>query len=171
MERVLASPNWTLLTCYVGNTLDVDKRARKTLAANLDAVISASGLTRTGWATSKRLDVKAVERVTKELHAPRLDFLEELAVAAGMETWQLLHPQGRAASEEPNLSPDALRIARQLDAIKDPTNRANALAICDTATLSLAAAPRGAQIHEHDEEPEVQPQARPQPAPTQKTRT
>lgn len=99
-------------------------------------------------------------------------YVVQFADLYGVSPWWLA--MGRGPERLPaslDLTPDALRIARQLDAIKDPTNRANALAICDTATLSLAAAPRGAQIHEHDEEPEVQPQARPQPAPTQKTRT
>ena len=118
----MPSSFWTLLTTNVGNTSYVDKLARLTLAENLKKVIAASGLNRTAWANSRKLDVKAVERAVKGLNAPRLDFVEELARACQLEPWQLLHPKGAegvdpAVSTTPVLSDDVLDLARQINEI------------------------------------------------------
>lgn len=91
----------------------------------------------------------------------------------GVSPWWLAVGQEpmRLASAE-DLSHEALRIARQIDAIKDPANRANALAICETATISLASAPpREVETAAQDEGPATPAPATPSPAKAQRTRT
>lgn len=135
MSAISPNRSWTLLTFHVGNNPGVDKLARTTLAANLNAAIKRSGQkTRNAWALSKKLDVKAVERAAKGLHAPRLDFVEELAAACDLQPWQLLHPEGPGAGT--GLSPEALEIARRLDRITDPKWHKYALAACRLAVFT-----------------------------------
>lgn len=149
---------WTLLTRHVGNNPDVDKRARTTLAANLKRVIERSEMTRTAWATSKKLDVKAVERAAKGLHAPRLDFVEELAAACGMEAWQLLRED---AGEGAALRREVLEIAQALNKLQGDTYQI-AVAKCHVIAYTD---PRRVQIHVTPLEDLSEPAAAPTPAP------
>ena len=143
-----------MLTCVVGNNPLVDKLARTVLAQNLSAIIRRSGMSRHAWATSKKLDVKAVERATKGLHAPRLDFLEELAAACGVETWQLLHP----AQEYAQIPAAIMDIARGLAAIEDERERNLAISMC-TRLAYREAEGQPVQTEEEDAPPATRPQS------------
>lgn len=68
---------------------------RAILAANLRRLIESA--TPAGqrpsvraWALGKGLDVRLIDRLTKEQHAVTLDKLDEIAAACGLQTWQLL---------------------------------------------------------------------------------
>lgn len=59
------------------------------------------------WALGKGLDVRMIDRLTKEQHAVTLDKLEEIAQACGLKPWHLLiedldpaHPPDPSVSEE-----------------------------------------------------------------------
>ena len=43
-----------------------------------------------GWALSRELDVRLIDRLTKGQHAVTLDKLQEVADACGLQPWQLL---------------------------------------------------------------------------------
>jgi hypothetical protein len=115
----------TNLTSGVGNNPEMREPTKKLLAHAVTKAIEEYGGSRNSWAASKRLDVKAVERVQKESHTVGVDFMDKLARAIGVEPWQLIHPDDRYAT----LSELALEAARKLDAIKDPTERARAYAL------------------------------------------
>jgi hypothetical protein len=115
----------TNLTRDVGNNPVMHEPTKKLLANAVTKAINEYGGSRNAWAASKRLDVKAVERVQKESHTVGVDFMDKLARAIGVEPWQLIHPDERYAT----LSELALEAARKLDAIKDPTERARAYAL------------------------------------------
>lgn len=66
--------------------------SRDILATNLSRLIEASGLSLRAWAQGKGLDVKLVERLSKNSHAVTLDKLEEIAAALGVQAWHLLIP-------------------------------------------------------------------------------
>lgn len=70
---------------------------RDILAANLLAMIDADSrkgerLSIRAWATSKGLNVRMIDRLTKKQHAITLDKLDQIARACGLQTWQLLVP-------------------------------------------------------------------------------
>jgi hypothetical protein len=115
----------TNLTSGVGNNQPMLEPTKKLLAKAVTKAINESGGSRNSWAASKRLDVKAVERVEKAAHNVGVDFMDKLARAIGVEPWQLIHPDDRYAT----LSELALEAARKLDAIKDPTKRAKSYAL------------------------------------------
>lgn len=68
------------------------KQSRAILAANIQRIIDKDGSTNRGWALSKGLDVKLIERMTKGKHSFTLDKIEEVAAACGLEAWHLLLP-------------------------------------------------------------------------------
>lgn len=115
----------TNLTNGVGDTPAMVEPTKKLLAKAVAKAIDESGVSRNAWAASKRLDVKAVERVEKAAHNVGVDFMDRIARAIGVEPWQLIHPDDRYAT----LSELALEAARKLDAIKDPSRRARAYAL------------------------------------------
>jgi hypothetical protein len=115
----------TNLTSGVGNNPQMNEPTKKLLANAVTKAIEEFGGSRNAWAASKRLDVKAVERVQKASHTVGVDFMDKLARAIGVEPWQLIHPDERYAT----LSELALEAARKLDAIKDPSERARAYAL------------------------------------------
>jgi hypothetical protein len=115
----------TNLTSGLGNNQLMQEPTKKLLAKAVTKAINESGGSRNAWAATKRLDVKAVERVEKAAHNVGVDFMDKLARAIGVEPWQLIHPDDRYAT----LSELALEAARKLDSFKDPSERARAYAL------------------------------------------
>lgn len=69
--------------------------SRGTLARNLRRLIeldtpAGSKPSVRAWALGKGLDVKMIDRLTKEQHAVTLDKLQEIADACGLQPWHLL---------------------------------------------------------------------------------
>lgn len=69
--------------------------SRAILAANINKLIDhdlARGERRSvrAWAKGKGLDVKLIDRLTKESNGITLDKLQMVADACGLQTWQLL---------------------------------------------------------------------------------
>lgn len=76
--------------------------SRAILAANLRRMIDASGGSVRAWATSRGLDVRMIDRLSKGQHAVTLDKLEEIATACGLKAWHLL-----IEDLDPHVTPDA----------------------------------------------------------------
>ena len=87
-------------------------RPRDTLAANLRALMAAHPDLNTLPKITARSGVTngTLDRIRRAVVATRVDELERLGKAFGLEAWELLRPQGQAG-----LSPLALRLAVQLD--------------------------------------------------------
>jgi hypothetical protein len=67
--------------------------SRDILAENLRRFREADGDPSVrAWALRKGLDVKLIERLTKNSHSVTLDKLEEVAAACGLQAWQMLIP-------------------------------------------------------------------------------
>lgn len=71
------------------------KQPRTILANNVNRMIDRAttpGARRSvrAWAISKGLDVKMIDRVTKDAHGISLDTLYTIAAAVGLEPWHLL---------------------------------------------------------------------------------
>jgi ACT domain-containing protein len=76
---------------------------RATLARNLRKKIEhdlgpGSRWSVRAWALSRELDVRLIDRLVKGEHAVTIDKLDELAVACGLQPWQLLLPDFDPAS-------------------------------------------------------------------------
>jgi hypothetical protein len=111
------------------------KSARELLKDNFARMINAYAKGRkpslNAWATSKKLNVKRVQRAASGETGCSIDVLEELANGLGMEAWELLYP-GMDEKNRPTpalMSPMAADIARMLDAIQDDEKKRKAHAI------------------------------------------
>lgn len=124
LSKDKAEPRTNPTNGVVNNCAMVEP-TKKLLARAVTKAIDGAGGSRNAWAASKRLDVKAVERVEKAAHNVGVDFMDKLARAIGVEPWQLIHPDERISG----MSDLALEAARKLDAIKDPSERARAYAL------------------------------------------
>jgi hypothetical protein len=72
-----------------------EKQPRTILADNINRMIDRAttpGAKRSvrAWAISRGLDVKMIDRVTKDAHGISLDTLYTIAAAVGLEPWHLL---------------------------------------------------------------------------------
>ena len=102
------------------------------------------------WANAHKVPLKTAQNVEKKSNAANLDTLQTIAEACGMEPWQLLHSQGKNATTLDELSSEALRLARRIDALKsDPDRRRVALATMEYLLFSSPMPP--AEIDEQDE--------------------
>lgn len=63
-----------------------------------------------GWAISKKLNQKQIDRIVKAESAISLDTLDELASACGLMPWQLLIP-GLDLSNPPHLAVTSTELA------------------------------------------------------------
>ena len=112
-------------------------RPRDILSANLRTLMAAHPDLDTLPKITARSGVSngTLDRIRRAVVSTRVDELERLGKAFGLEPWALLHPQGPAA-----LSPLALRLATHLDrqAPDEAAHRA-AFAAASAAIDSLAA--------------------------------
>lgn len=65
---------------------------RRILAANIKRMIEKSEMSVRGWALQNRLDVRQIDRITKQEFATTIDTLTEIAERIGCQPWQLLVP-------------------------------------------------------------------------------
>lgn len=106
----------------------VKKLAREALAENLTRMIRENSNGKPNvhaWATSKKLDVKRIQRLTGEDTAVKLSTLQEVADGLGIEVWELLYPDldMRQRPKVQNWSPAAVDVARMLDALDEGKRR------------------------------------------------
>ena len=66
--------------------------ARRILAANIKRMIEASGMSVRRWALQNKLDVRQIDRLTKQEFSSTIDTLTEIAQRIGCQPWQLLVP-------------------------------------------------------------------------------
>lgn len=98
---------------------------RETLAFNVRRLIDAttpvgSRPSVRSWALGKGLNVRMIDRIVKGQHAITLDTLEEIAVACGVKSWQLLledFDPGKPAL--PPLAEDDILVLRRLKRLLD----------------------------------------------------
>jgi plasmid maintenance system antidote protein VapI len=64
--------------------------SKKILADNIKSLIAKEGLTVNGWSKQNKLSQKKIDRIVKEENAISLDTLDEVAIALGLMSWQLL---------------------------------------------------------------------------------
>ena len=87
--------------------------SKDTLAGNIRAMIEKDDPVKksvNGWAKSKKLVQKKVDRIVKAETAVSLDTLDELAEALGIMAWQLLIP-GLDTSNPPHLAVTSTELA------------------------------------------------------------
>jgi len=121
-------------------------RPREILANNLRALMGAHPELGTLPKVTARSGVSngTLDRIRRAAVATRVDELEPLGRAFGVEAWELLRPQGPATPSQL-----ALRLAARLDrSAHDPAAHAAAFAAAAAAIESVAAghespAPRG----------------------------
>jgi transcriptional regulator with XRE-family HTH domain len=132
-------------------------RPRDILATNLRALMAARPDLDTLPKITARSGVSngTLDRIRRAVVSTRVDELEKLGRAFGVEPWELLRPHGRAA-----LSPLALLLAAHLDRIaKDSDTHAAAYAAATAVIDALSARPGSPAA------PESAPEARPAPVP------
>jgi len=119
-------------------------RPRDILAANLRVLMATHPELDTLPKITARSGVTngTLDRIRRAVVATRIDELEKLGRAFGVEAWELLRPQG-----PDRLSPLALRLARQLDraagdAAAHTAAYAAASAAIDALGMHDAAAPK-----------------------------
>ncbi len=114
-------------------------RPREILANNLRALMAAHPELRTLPKVTARSGVSngTLDRIRRAAVATRVDELEPLGRAFGVEAWELLRPHGPATP-----SPLALRLATHLDlTMHDSAARAAAFAAAAAAIDALVAEP------------------------------
>jgi transcriptional regulator with XRE-family HTH domain len=114
-------------------------RPRDILAANLRALMAARPDLDTLPKITARSGVTngTLDRIRRAVVSTRVDELEKLGKAFGLEPWELLRPQGHAA-----LSPLALQLAAHLDRhATDEASHAAAYAAATAVIDALAAKP------------------------------
>jgi transcriptional regulator with XRE-family HTH domain len=132
-------------------------RPRDILAANLRALMAARPDLDSLPKITARSGVSngTLDRIRRAVVSTRVDELEKLGRAFGIEPWELLRPHGHAAP-----SPLALLLAAQLDrAVQDPGTHAAAYAAATAVIDALCARPGSPSA------PAPAPEARPVPAP------
>ena len=111
-------------------------RPRDILAANLRAMMAAHPELNTLPKITAASGVSngTLDRIRRAVVSTRVDELERIGRAFGLEAWELLLPQGPAA-----LSPLALRLAAHLDrSAQDETTHTAAFAAASALIDSLA---------------------------------
>jgi transcriptional regulator with XRE-family HTH domain len=98
-------------------------------------LVKRSRLSVNAWAKKHLLTQTTINRIVNGELDPTYGLLAKIAQATGMEAWQLLHPQGKAASVQ-TFSPEATKIARRLDSILDPKQREWTLRAAEYAVFS-----------------------------------
>ena len=132
-------------------------RPRDFLAANLRALMAARPDLNTLPRITARSGVSngTLDRIRRAVVSTRVDELEKLGRAFGVEAWELLRPHGPAT-----LSPLALLLAAHLDrAAQDPSAHAAAYAAATAVIDALSATPDSPSA------PAPAPEARPAPVP------
>ena len=131
-------------------------RPRDILATNLRALMAARPDLDTLPKITARSGVTngTLDRIRRAVVSTRVDELERLGRAFGIEPWELLRPHGHAA-----LSPLALRLAAHLDrAAADESTHTAAFAAASAVVDALAARSGSPAA------PAPAPEARPAPA-------
>jgi transcriptional regulator with XRE-family HTH domain len=108
----------------------VPKTLKTVLADNIAAYMAARKTNAWRLAIDARVSGATVHRIQAKMTSPRLDVLESIAHALGVEPWQLLKPPSEIAYTE-----EALEIAALFDALPSEFERAKANAL---ARLVLA---------------------------------
>lgn len=137
-------------------------RPRDILASNLRALMAARPDLDTLPKITARCGVTngTLDRIRRAVVSTRVDELDRLARAFGIEPWELLRPNGHA-----KLSPLALQLATHLDrTAHDEAAHTAAYAAATAVIDALAIRP------EPPSAPEPGPDARPEPAPTKEKR-
>ena len=137
-------------------------RPRDILASNLRALMAARPDLDTLPKITARCGVTngTLDRIRRAVVSTRVDELDRLARAFGIEPWELLRPNGHA-----KLSPLALQLATHLDrTAHDEATHTAAYAAATAVIDALAIRP------EPPSAPEPGPDARPEPAPTKEKR-
>jgi transcriptional regulator with XRE-family HTH domain len=114
-------------------------RPRDILANNLRALMESRPDMNTLPKITARSDVSngTLDRIRRSVVATRVDELEKLGRAFGVEPWELLRPHGHAS-----LSPLAMQLGTHLDRIaKDEAMHTAAYAAAVSAIEALIAAP------------------------------
>ena len=130
-------------------------RPRDILAANLRAFMAA----RPDLSTLPKITAACgvsngtLDRIRRAAVSTRIDELDRLGQAFGVEAWELLRPQGHAA-----LSPLAMRLAAHLDrsAQDEPTHAAAfaaATAVIDALTTTSGSQPAPEPVPESTAQP------------------
>lgn len=132
-------------------------RPRDTLSNNLRALMAARPDLDTLPKITARSGVSngTLDRIRRAVVSTRVDELEKLGRAFGIEPWELLRPHGHAAP-----SPLALLLAAHLDrAAQDPSTHAAAYAAATAVIDALSARPGSPSA------PASAPEASPGPVP------
>jgi transcriptional regulator with XRE-family HTH domain len=138
-------------------------RPRDILASNLRALMAARPDLDTLPKITARCGVTngTLDRIRRAVVSTRVDELERLGKAFGMEAWELLRPHGHA-----KLSPLALLLAAHLDrTVQDEATHTAAFAAATAVIDALAARPESRPA------PEPAPDAAPGPVRTKEKRT
>jgi transcriptional regulator with XRE-family HTH domain len=138
-------------------------RPRDILASNLRALMAARPDLDTLPKITARCGVTngTLDRIRRAVVSTRVDELERLARAFGIEPWELLRPNGHA-----KLSPLALQLATHLDrSAQDEATHTAAFAAATAVIDALAIRPVPAST------PEPESDAPAQSAPTKEKRT
>jgi transcriptional regulator with XRE-family HTH domain len=108
----------------------VPKTLKTVLADNIAGYMAAKKTNAWRLAIDAKVSGATVHRIQAKMTSPRLDVLESIAHALGVEPWQLLKPPSEIAYTE-----EALEIAALFDALPNEFERAKANAL---ARLVLA---------------------------------
>lgn len=124
------------VSCLTNTLRAMDRSPREILAENLWTLIrahpgNADRPSVRAWALTHGLDEKKVHRALTANDVQLVATLEELALKLNRPVWELLHPAMSAHRRlaPPELSADALDVAKALDRISDPQRRAKAYAL------------------------------------------
>lgn len=128
------------------HSVAVDIDALGILGINVTSVMERRHLSVRDMSERSGIPTGTVGRAKLGSTPLRLDYVEKLARAVGLEPWQLLCPglDPDKPPAPPTLSVHATNIALQIDRISDPTVRAQKMALIE-AILNLSAPPPSEQ--------------------------
>jgi transcriptional regulator with XRE-family HTH domain len=133
-------------------------RPRDILATNLRALMAARPDLDTLPKITARCGVTngTLDRIRRAVVSTRVDELDRLARAFGIEPWELLRPNGHA-----RLSPLALRLATHLDrSAQDEATHTAAFAAATAVIDALAIRPEAASAPEPESDARAEPASR-----------